>query len=725
MTGPDDRPAVEVALLCNLPVGVLAWRGPEPTLTVIVKATFSLREEGRAQLAAAQEPLTLDQPSPFGEPGDLDRPSDFVPYKANADLLLAGNAFAAAPAQVLPVAFSVDGLQKRFYALSSEPSLWAPLLPAYLRSAPVSDSEAVRVGARAIHGDGGLLGTEGLPTGPLPRGFDYGVFNVAPDDQQPRILSSAAQLVLEGLVPGGLRRAVKLPGLRPRAFAFPARGASQRATPLEIALRCDTLWIDAGLEICTLTWRGLHVSEAGAAPLLVVGLDGRDEPFSLAEARRRLDDAVISRALTPADLRPKPSPSAEAGSGAGKVTLRMSSSPVADVIPSGNSVADPSTLPFGDRDTGLDATGAIDTEALRRALDAVLPFPPEPAPAPAPRAALFSLGGSRLAETQLAAPPEPPPPPASPAARIPPKVSRTLPFVESTVEPAPVLPFTPSPSVPASPQPVTPSLPQPSFGLPFAPVGAPPASVPPPAPSVPPPVPSSPSLPAQPLMMLGPPPAASPWAPVSAAPAPRPLAPPLDPAPAPEPARPPVAAAAELPPTPLLPLEAYAEVKASIWGDGLALALVLERHGIDQDVWYENERRLARALAAEAKEGRQSLALTLREALRKARDRPPPDGDRPLGSIDSFLSILAAVEAAPDPVALLAARGITVAEWHRMSLRIHAKAEGDPALRARVGKKLGALRKALGPAPSSSALKPTIRRERPPAAAKRVRVKRA
>lgn len=724
MTGPDDRPAVEVALLCNLPVGVLAWRGPEPTLTVIVKATFSLRDEGRAQLAVVQQPLTLDQPSPFGEPGDLDRPSDFVPYKANADLLLAGNAFAAAPAQVLPVAFSVDGLQKRFYALSSEPSLWAPLLPAYLRSAAVSDSEAVRVGARAIVADGGLLGDEGLPTGPLPRGFDYGVFNVAPDDQQPRILSSAAQIVLEGLIPGGLRRAVKLPGLRPRAFAFPARGASQRATPLEIALRCDTLWIDAGLEICTLTWRGLHVSEAGAAPLLVVGLDGRDEPFSLAEARRRLDDAVVSRALTPADLRAQPPPPsiAEPGRGAGKTTLRMSSSVVAAAVPPGNSVADPSTLPFGDRDTALDATGAIDTDALRRALDAVLPFPAEPPPAP--RAALFSLGGSRLAETQLAAPPEPPPPPASPALRMPPKVSRTLPFVESTVEPPPVLPFTPSPSVPVSPQPVTPSPPQPSFGLPFAPVGATPASVAPPAAAVLPP-PSSPSLPPQPLMRLGPPPAASPWAPGSAAPAARPLAPPLDPVPAPEPARSPAAPAPELPPTPLLPIEAYAEVKASIWGDGLALALVLERHGIDQDVWYENERRLARALAAEAKEGRQSLALTLREALRKARDRPPPDGDRPLGSIDSFLAILAAVEAAPDPVALLASRGITVAEWHRMSLRIHAKAEGDPALRARVGKKLGALRKALGPAAASPALKPTIRRERPPAAAKRVRVKRA
>ncbi len=715
MTAPDDPSAVEVALLCNLPIGVLTWHAPEPTLTVIVKATFSLRDDGWAQLAAEQEPLTLDQPSELGEPGDLDRPSDFVPYKANADLLLAGGAYSAEPAQVIPAAFSVDNLHKRFYALAGAPSIWAPLLPAYLRASPSSESEEVRVGARAIwaraEAEDGLFTADGLPTRPLPRGFDYGVFNVAPEDQRAKILSASAQITLDGLTLGGLRRSVKLPGVRPRVFAFPPRGAARRAPPLEVVLRCDTLWIDAGLEICTLTFRGLHVPEPGAAPLLLLAMDGRDEAFSLAEAKRRLEDAVISRALTPEDLRRRPQPGASPGP-----ILHEDTMPLSTALPELRApLTDPGPPRFVDPvTTPLDATTAVDTVAVRRALDSILPFSEEPPPpATAPRISAFSLGGSRLAATVLSAPPEPPPPPPPSAVKPSLKSARTLPFASSTTETAPILPFTPSAMDTSSPQPYTSPALQPTSGLPFAP-----ASTPPPFALAPPALVSPALAPQQPLMMLGPAPAASPWAPVAAAP-PRPFTPPAD-AP-PEPAREALPIAADLPPPPLLPIEAYAEVKASIWGDGLALALVLERHGIDQDVWYDNERRLARALAVEAKEGRQTLALSLREALRRARDRPPPDGDRPLGSIDSYLAIRAAVEAAPDPVALLVARGITVAEWHRMNLRIHAKAENDPALRARVGQKLGALRKSIAPPPTSPAQRSAIRRERPPAAARRVR----
>ncbi|MEO7327811.1 MAG: DUF2169 domain-containing protein, partial [Minicystis sp.] len=401
-TAPDDPAAVEVALLCNLPIGVLAWRAPEPTLTVLVKVTFSLREDGWAQLAVEQEPLTLDQPSELGEPGDLDRPSDFVPYKANADLLLAGGAYAAEPAQVIPAAFTIDGLHKRFYALAGAPSIWAPLLPAYLRASPSSDSESVRVGARALwaraESDDGLLTAEGLPARPLPRGFDYGLFNVAPEDQQARLLSTSAQLTLDGLTLGGLRRTVKLPGIRPRVFAFPARGAGHRTPPLEVVLRCDTLWIDAGLEICTLTFRGLHVPEAGASPLLLLAMDGRDETFSLAEAKRRLDDAVISRALTPEDLRRRPAAEASPGPLLSEDTLPLSTS-----IPDLRSFLDnPGTPALGDPTMPLDATTAVDTIAQRRALDSALPFSELPPPA-TPRISAFALGGSRLAATVLAA----------------------------------------------------------------------------------------------------------------------------------------------------------------------------------------------------------------------------------------------------------------------------------------------------------------------------------
>ena len=87
---------LRVARLCPLPIGVLAWRAPEPTLTVVVKATFLLGADGKSTLAAEQEPLWLDRPIAGGSFGDLDRACDFVPPKARVDVLLTGHAYAEA-----------------------------------------------------------------------------------------------------------------------------------------------------------------------------------------------------------------------------------------------------------------------------------------------------------------------------------------------------------------------------------------------------------------------------------------------------------------------------------------------------------------------------------------------------------------------------------------------------------------------------------------------------
>ena len=52
---------MDVASLCSVPVGSLAWNAPSTMTTVIVKATFTLAQDGRATLAEVQEPLELDQ----------------------------------------------------------------------------------------------------------------------------------------------------------------------------------------------------------------------------------------------------------------------------------------------------------------------------------------------------------------------------------------------------------------------------------------------------------------------------------------------------------------------------------------------------------------------------------------------------------------------------------------------------------------------------------------
>ena len=146
----NPSPLVNVALLCPVSVGVVAWSAPEPTLTVVVKVTLTLPEDGAARLAEQQEPLSLDEQGALGEPGDLDRASDFAPLKARTDILVAGHAYATSPMHVLSAGFAVDKLRKRFYALAAEPSAQTPLYPRYLRATPGAEGATVQVGASYV-----------------------------------------------------------------------------------------------------------------------------------------------------------------------------------------------------------------------------------------------------------------------------------------------------------------------------------------------------------------------------------------------------------------------------------------------------------------------------------------------------------------------------------------------------------------------------------------------
>jgi hypothetical protein len=180
---------------------------------------------------------------------------------------------------------------------------------------------------------------------------------------------------------------------------------------------------------------------------------------------------------------------------------------------------------------------------------------------------------------------------------------------------------------------------------------------------------------------------------------------------------------AAAPSEPLLPLAAYAAIKVALWSDRSSHSDLLSLHGLDDEAWHTNERRLAAALKREAMEGTHALSTQLRDALRAARDRPSPDGERPLGSIEGFADLCAALEAAPDRAAALAARGITAAEWHRLHRRFHERLAADAKLRRAFGDKLAVARRAAGEdrrATAAAAPPGRIRRERPPAAATRV-----
>jgi hypothetical protein len=69
------------ALLGPFSVGVVRWRSPRPSLTVIVKVTLSLASDGPMQLAATQLGLATDAIGSSPADDELEFPSDFAPRK--------------------------------------------------------------------------------------------------------------------------------------------------------------------------------------------------------------------------------------------------------------------------------------------------------------------------------------------------------------------------------------------------------------------------------------------------------------------------------------------------------------------------------------------------------------------------------------------------------------------------------------------------------------------
>ena len=92
----------------------------------------------------------------------------------------------------------------------------------------------------------------GRAPGPLPPEMNFAFFNLAPMDQQIPDIAPGAAIVLESLHPVHSIFTSRLPPTVPRVTGVdPGSGR-----PLEPALRCDTLWIDAERELAWVVYRG-------------------------------------------------------------------------------------------------------------------------------------------------------------------------------------------------------------------------------------------------------------------------------------------------------------------------------------------------------------------------------------------------------------------------------------------------------------------------------------
>jgi uncharacterized protein YjbI with pentapeptide repeats len=330
-------PHVPVMNDTRLVVWTTAWqvKPPEHSLTVIVKGTFRIGDDGSLTLADEQDPPSGDVPyDDEGETASLRYASDFAIFKPAADVTLVGHAYPTDPKSGLAVVDLRVGMLQRRVAVFGDrkwgegerpapfdkmPLRWERAMGGALSEAnPVGRGYRTGVLLPNLERTGALVQAKGdtpapacfAPVPPMwkarrsklgsydktwletrwpyfPLDFDWTYFNAAPAEQQLPYLHGDERFSISGVAPGGATIAGKLPDLQPRVFA--QRGAEAGGDFFEVLLRLDTLSFDTDARKAVLVWRGLFaVADEDAPELATLFVDvDQGAPMTLERAEER------------------------------------------------------------------------------------------------------------------------------------------------------------------------------------------------------------------------------------------------------------------------------------------------------------------------------------------------------------------------------------------------------------------------------------------------------
>ncbi len=486
---------MDVVSVCPFRVTSLLWQRQRggSVLTIISKATFDLYPT-LARLSQDQDDPNEDDNHWNDDPArSLYSPNDLVPFKVRADVVLVGHAFAQRGEQVRSIptrlvvgsmdkaveahgerAFAIDGSLREgarvtkvplryeraaggpdtynpvgvrpdapfdAHGLTPLPNLQPPGLHIQSRNdvipsigygpiAPAWPGRVDRLGQHAA-----TFSWHNLRNHPLPEDIDPSFFNCAPPDQQLDELRDNERIVLENLHPQQPRLITSLPGLHPRVFAVRAGNAAQ-----EVAVRCDTLWIDTDRQQCTVVWRGQMVLERPTTTGRVV--------VAMEEPGQRLVWADVERHF--AGLGPV-APAHDSEPRRESVSMPSPVAPARPSRPAESSKAPPEATTIG----------PLPTPPVRPQANTILPFVAQNGSAPASDLAVPGDAAPKwLSSTRQGMPAAPPPPTnipnATPFASTPKPSSASQISVSPVVAPPPPLPA-PPPPLPAAP----PMVPQP------------------------------------------------------------------------------------------------------------------------------------------------------------------------------------------------------------------------------------------------------------------------
>ncbi|AKT37590.1 DUF2169 family type VI secretion system accessory protein [Chondromyces crocatus] len=333
---------MEAVSLSSLPVASLLWQSRPGTwlLTVVCKATFELQPM-ESRLAPEQEPInTTDRHWSDDASWSLYAPTDLVPYRPRADVLLVGHAFASRGARVRSLvariivgdldkaikvhadrSFGQDGVLQDGPRFSKMPLLWeragggpdtnnpvgmppnardiygkqpVPNLqpPGVNISEAEEPIEPIGFGPIAptwpprrqrLNNHAATWSVNDWHLQPLPPDLDAAYFNAAPRDQQVSALRDNERIILDNLHPEHPHLVTSLPGIHPRAFVHrPGRNYQ------DLVMRPDQLWLNTDRCVVTMTWRGqIPLQQRNEAGVVMVALESAGQILGWAEVKRQ------------------------------------------------------------------------------------------------------------------------------------------------------------------------------------------------------------------------------------------------------------------------------------------------------------------------------------------------------------------------------------------------------------------------------------------------------
>ncbi len=428
---------IEVEALGASVAGTVLWKhAGRSTLTVVVKASFSL-DEGTARILAPAEIVQEERLLP--QTRSLLADADIAPYKPRAEITFVGSAWPAAPAPQVSTRLAVSGSSPLFdrtivvfgdragqgspAPFRSMPVIWdrawadpmqnpigvqrgsghaANLIDPTDEAAPAAYGPVSRTwGARArFLGRGDPRRTEG--TRPeMPAELSWGLFLSAPVEQQVSRLQGDEVFLLENLVEGRPRICTQLPSPRAVARYFGPKAPRDGAA---IAMRLDTANINGYERAIHLVWRGTMAfpdESVASASRVVAGLETTSGQGAFS--------AAIATEKPQVQLAP-PAPPAPTALPKDSKTM-----PVGRPIINVPKVTD--DLPLYDLDEPESSRGST------MAID--------------PEAAMKLLGGAKAIPWEQRPPPPAPPPPAPPPPAPPPPASSSGPKTVPVPAPAP------------------------------------------------------------------------------------------------------------------------------------------------------------------------------------------------------------------------------------------------------------------------------------------------